>query len=564
MLLARLGPREGYQQLEIRVFDARAAGQPYPVEMSAPRWPDFPRGQLKLDIAALNASGASVATYGQMLGEALFADDCLGPSYREALAAVQEKRGGVRVRLRLDPLELEPLHWERLYQPMGGGWQPVGTTATTPFSRYVPSPRWSRPPLVTERPLRMLAVVASPADLDAYGLDAIDQAERDAPRTSLVGLPDVALSWLETGTAARPTLEGLRRALAEGPHLVHILCHGAATANGSVLYLERADGTTDAVSVERLVSCFNTLTSPPLLCYLAACESARRGRADGLAALGPSLVADGGLQAVIAMTARVGVPTARRFADQFYQRLLKHGVVDQAVNEARATVQESADWSVPVLLSRLQDNQLLDFPVGRIYTESLAHSDLVFATASQALAAAQRDDPGQQFVADLRQLIDELSKSHKVLVGVASDYRDVGDDPATFEKQFKAFYTKFKRYYDGQDWVQEDTSRHVVDELRGRVLPPLQTLLDSSTFAQVEHELRLLSNADGSLLDNFRAFLDSMDGAVEKVGGLLRNGDTEAAIEAKLDFEAQISPSARRSREMLGQMSASTARVQAA
>jgi hypothetical protein len=564
VLIGRLGPREGYQLLDIRVFPPASAGEPYPVELSAPGWREFPARRLALDLVALAALNADAAAYGRALGGALFGDDCLGPSYREALAAVQGRGGGLRVRLRLDPPELEAVHWERLYQPIGGGWQPLATTAATPLSRYVTTERWQRPSAVTGRPLRALALIASPADLESYGLDPIAEDERRALHDSLAALPDVTVRYLESGAADRPTLARLRAALTEGCDLIHVLCHGALTEAGTVLYLEREDGRTDPVAADRLVSCFNVLERPPALCFLAACESARRGRSAAFVPLGPALIADGGVQAVVAMSASVGVPTARAFADQFYARLLKHGVVDLAASEARVQVQESWDWGVPVLLSRLPDNQLLDFPIGRTLDESLRHNDAAFAAADRALVAVRGQADGQELVSDLQRLIAELSKSHKVLIDKASDFRDVGEDPATFADRFGAFRREFKRYYDAQDWVAEETSSQAIAELGARLLPALQPLLDADTFQQLRGEVLAVGDAEGALVASFRGFLDSMDAAVEQVQAHVRAGEIADAVEAKLDFEAQISPSARRSREMFQRMTSSVRSVQAA
>jgi len=562
MLLGSIGPREEYQPLEIRVFAPNPAGDQYPVEMSAPGWRDFPPGTLRLDRAELTALTADAAGYGQALGRLLFADGALGAGYRESIAAVQGRGDGLRVRLRLDPPELHAVHWERVYHPLAGAWRPLGITATTPFSRYVTAQGWERPLPVTERPLRALVVIASPPVSNRFNLDPIAEEERRALHRTWEGLLDVAVTYLETGTAAPPTLSELRRMLPNEFHVVHFLCHGAATPAGTVLYLED-DGEVAPVAADQLVSSFKALRQPPLLCFLAACESAARGRTDAFVPLGPALVGEGGIQAVVAMSDRVGVETARHFADQFYTRLLKHGVVDLALNEARALVQDAWDWGVPVLFSRLPDNQLLDFPVAEISRSYLAHTDRAFVAADEALARARRQDHGQQLVDDLQQLIEELSKSHKVLVDFASDFRRVGNDAATYAGNFEAFYYKFKNHYDSEAWVDADTSCRKIRELRDRALPALRPLLDDATFEPLRAELDLLADSDTDLLTFFRTYLDAMNAAVEEIWTKLGAGDLPGAILSKRDFEAQISPSFRRSKATLGQMTGSLGHVSA-
>ena len=564
MLLANLAPREDYQTVTIRIFAPAAAGEAYPVELSVLRWRDFPRVFFSIDQASLNAQTADPKAYGLALGRVLFADQALGKAYGETVAAVQGRSEGLRIRLQIDPPELQGLHWERIYHPLAGEWHPLGSTAATPFSRYVPSQQWDRPAPVTERPLRLLAVIASPKNLDSFSLDTIPDQARQSLLTSLGKLLDVATTVLETGTANPPTLNEIRKALAQGCHIVHFLCHGAHTSGGTVLYLEREDGAVEPVEAARLVEAFKVLARPPLLCFMSACESAGRARSDAFAPLAPLLVEDGGVQAVVAMTEKVGLRTAQQFSGQFYTRLLVHGMVDLAMNEARALVQDEWDWGVPVLFTRLPDNQLLDFPLAGIYNNYLSHTDRAFSMAGEALTAARMQGNGMQIVKGLESLIKELSKSHKAIVDYASAFREIGTDAATFAGRFEDFFYKFKKHYDSQDWVNEDTSCHAIRALSMQLLPKVQKLLDTGTFKQLEKELDMLGSADGLLMDFFREFMEAMNTAVEDIWTRVGNKDIAAAIDLKRSFEAQISPSFRRSKEMLAQMTSSLGHVKKA
>ena len=133
MLLANLAPREDYQTVTIRIFAPAAPGEAYPVELSVLRWRDFPRVFFSIDQASLNAQAADPKAYGLALGRMLFADQVLGKAYGETVAAVQGRSEGLRVRLQIDPPELQGLHWERIYHPLAGEWHPLGSTAATPF-----------------------------------------------------------------------------------------------------------------------------------------------------------------------------------------------------------------------------------------------------------------------------------------------------------------------------------------------------------------------------------------------------------------------------------------------
>ena len=97
----------------------------------------------------------------------------------------------------------------------------------------------------------------------------------------------------------------------------------------------------------------------PRLVFLAACQSATRSSADAFLGVGPKLVSVG-VPAVVAMQDFVTVETARKFGTVFYTRLLEHGLVDVAVNEARSALLTAGrpDAAVPVLFMRLKSGRL--------------------------------------------------------------------------------------------------------------------------------------------------------------------------------------------------------------
>ncbi len=564
MTNAQIGPREDYTSAVITIAQPPAPGQPYPLQLEIPgaRW--FPPVQLTLDLPALDLLLAQPEDFGRALGQAVFAPDTLAVPYGEVLAVCQGRGDGLRVRLVIDPPELQGLPWERLFHLLDGKWQPLGAAAITPFSRYVRPQQWTRPQPITRRPLRVLAVIASPADLDRARLDPIPPAERQQLKDTFAALPDLQVTYLESGSPTPASLDEIRKALAEGYDFVHFLCHGVRRKAGTALFLEDAQGKIDIVTAERLVEAFKAVQAPPVFTFLTACESAARASADAFLPLGPALVADGGVQAVVAMTGRVGIELARAFTAQFYTRLFKHGQVDLAINEARALVRDDWDWGVPVLFSRLSDNQLIDFPVGQIYDAYLSHSEQAFAAVDEAIQAARLEEHGEGLVRSLDELVADLRKSHGALVKVASDYRQTGQDPASFKDSFTQFYYPFKQYYDEETWVDEQTSCGRIAALRAKILPRLAPLLNETAMDQLRQEMDILSNFDLDLIRHFQAYLDQMDAVVEQVWAALNAGQVEEAIQIKRDFEAQISPSFRRSKEIFERMGQSVRGVQAA
>jgi WD40 repeat protein len=332
----------------------------YSAELSVDRWRGFDRIQVHINFDTLLTQSAAPDGYGEALGRMLFAADGLRAPYTQALG---HSRGKMRVRLRLEPTELQGLHWERIYHPLNAHWQPLSSTADTPLSRFVLAQQWERPLPVDQQPLRLLAVISSPTNADQYRLDPISAEERAALHAMLDSLPGIKISYLERDAESHdsrpPTLRNLRQALGRGYHLVHFLCHGARTPRGAVLFLEKDDGSVGRVTQDELVQAFQAVAVRPALTFLAACESARRGRQDAAASLGHALVEHGGVQAVVGMTDKVGIATAQLFSAEFYARLLEHGTVDLAANQARAVVQDTWDWGTPVLFTRLADSYLL-------------------------------------------------------------------------------------------------------------------------------------------------------------------------------------------------------------
>ena len=232
----------GRRLLEIRVTTPAAAGGPYPLELRLLGGQEFRNLTAGFDLAQLNNLRTNAADYGRALGQMLFADTAGGPAFRQIQAVTREQGETLHVRLLLDPPELQALQWERIYQPEGAGGRPLGTTAQTPFSRYLPAQQWGKAAVITQRPLRLLVVLASPAQLGEYALDPIADDERQAVHELFAALSDVQTTFLESGGARLPTLDAVRAALQEGYHLVHFLCHGARMPGGTVLYLEKAAG----------------------------------------------------------------------------------------------------------------------------------------------------------------------------------------------------------------------------------------------------------------------------------------------------------------------------------
>ena len=337
-----------YVDLEIHILGQQANG--YPVDITLNGQQEF-RGYLSAGILPWVSTGDRAAD-GRELFDALFDDRKLRDAWGQAKGMAIPRH--IRLCIDVDAPALHALPWELMQE----GEVMLSAGADTPFSRYLPddSP-WGG--AVQERPMRVLAVISNPQDLqERYHLLPVDvEAERGILESALATVDQVKLDFLD----APVTPERLEGALRKRYHVLHFVGHGAFSTERqqAALYMQDGNGNAQRVLDGDLVRMLAQLGTRPELVTLVACQSATRSTADAFAGLGPKLVSIG-IPAVLAMQDVVTIETARVFEATFYQRLLAHGYVDLAANEARGTLLTAgrSDAAVPVLFLRLKDGQL--------------------------------------------------------------------------------------------------------------------------------------------------------------------------------------------------------------
>jgi tetratricopeptide (TPR) repeat protein len=341
-----------FVDLEIRIFPRQDEG--YPVELVLGGEEHFPRGHLDGGILPWVCSADPVAD-GQRLVISLFSDGELRSAWTEARGQAPQRR--IRLWIDRDAAELHALPWELLWE----GHVMLAAQDDTPFSRYLPiEPPWGGP--VTERPIRALAVISDPSDLtEKYGLPRADVARERESLASAFATVDprhLQVEFLETPA----TLEKLENRLRDGGyHILHLLGHGAYSEDWAqaVLYMQDEEGLTRLVSENELAQMLARMSVPPCLVFLAACQTATRSTTDAFLGMAPKLVS-AGVPAVVAMQGLVAAESALKFGTTFYGRLLAHGQVDLAANEARSTLLTAGRpaAAVPVLFMRLKSGRL--------------------------------------------------------------------------------------------------------------------------------------------------------------------------------------------------------------
>lgn len=297
--------------------------------------------------------------YGKLLTAAFFTDPNLKTFFSSYKANVfADANTGLRIRLFIgsDARDLYRLRWELLLDPETNF--PIATSENILFSRYISSSDWRPVRLNAAGQLRALVFIANPNDLDdKRKIDVAGELER--ANISLAGA--VVDHAPAQGSPDRATLNTLAAKLRENEYdILYIVCHGALNSTSEpVLWLEDNDGKTRKVSGNDLVIRLQEIAlKRPKLVVLASCQSAGNDAGDALNALGPRLVADAGVPAVLAMQGNVSMETIKQFMPLFFENLQKDGYIDRALAVARGGVRDRPDAWMPVLFMRLISGRL--------------------------------------------------------------------------------------------------------------------------------------------------------------------------------------------------------------
>lgn len=311
------------------------------------------RGHARIDVEGLLASQLDHDAYGQQLAQQVFAAPEIRRLFREARVAAASSGRMLRVQIVVgaSALTLDELRWELLQDPETGA--RLTTSERILFSRLVYSSDWRSPSIRSRGNLRSVIAVASPTDLEAYGLEAIDVAGAIDEISGALAETSLTVLGLE-----RPvTLVGLVDAIRDAD-IVYLMCHGVRGPRGNVaLFLQGEDGRVCRADGADLAKRIDDLPVPPSLVILAACASAGRGTEATRPMLARTLT-DSGVPAVLVFQGQISVPTARATMTRFFSELLRDGQVDRALAAARGALRERSDHWMPALFLRLRSGRL--------------------------------------------------------------------------------------------------------------------------------------------------------------------------------------------------------------
>lgn len=238
--------------------------------------------------------------------------------------------------------------------------------------------------LSQKEPFRILLVIARP-----FG--ETDIPLRTVARPMLEALRPLR-PYIRLDVLRPPTFDALQRRLNEQRgfyHLVHFDGHGifarsldrshmqySITMDKGHLVFETEDGAAHIVSAEELGQALATCKVP--LFVLNACQSAEEGKEDPFSSVASQLIAIGA-KGVLAMSYAVYASSAALFMQRFYEGLVNHASLSEAVANGRRrlyTEPEKAsiigpialqDWMIPTLYQ--QEYRYIPIPKDRIVLE---------------------------------------------------------------------------------------------------------------------------------------------------------------------------------------------------
>jgi Tol biopolymer transport system component len=293
--------------------------------------------------------------FGGPLYRAVFSGDLALAWQRSLDRARAEQAGGLRLRLRLnDAPAIAGLPWELLYDAKTNNF--LAQSERTPVVRFLDVPQVPRP-IAVDGPLRVLAIISSPIDLEELDVEAewrrIGEALATRVQAGLVvvdRLPSATIGELGTWLRKHQT------------HVIHFVGHGDFDdqLREGVIYFQDQHGRSSPVT-SSILGPYLRDHDPLRMVVLNACRSARTDAVDPFGGMAQGLVQQDAT-AVVAMQFPISDRAAVTFTGEFYGALVDGLPVDQAVSSARKSLLADFrdEWATPVLFLRSPDGNIFE------------------------------------------------------------------------------------------------------------------------------------------------------------------------------------------------------------
>ena len=310
------------------------------------QWFDLSKAEIESPIAA------DAQEFGTRLFDALFTGS-IGRTYIKHYSQTGQMRANVRLRLHINAPELVELPWELLYDAIDRDGY-VCLLGDVFFVRYL-DVALSPQPVVVNRPLRVLGMIAAPDDKPILNTETEKRLIEDA-LAPLRASRQVELRWVDG-----QNWRALSKALQQGPwHVFHFIGH----ADSGELAFVAADGTTERFPAKKLAGMLSStyFTEPLQLVILNACRTASGDTRSIFTSTAASLIRQG-IPMVLGMQYPISDGASHEFARSFYDALANGLPVDYASKQARDAVSfaqaTSLEWATPVLFMRAESGQIV-------------------------------------------------------------------------------------------------------------------------------------------------------------------------------------------------------------
>jgi WD40 repeat protein/CHAT domain-containing protein len=307
------------------------------------------------------ATPDEIQNLGQILYGALFSAKSILLAFGKAQGSANSQNG-VRLRLRIEPLELAIFPWETLYD--GKDW--LATQSTTPLVRQLilADDSKSLKKLQVRGALRILFVGASPEDLDPLEIEGIAEELEGEQLSELIKKKKIIFDVL-----LNATLADLQEALLKDYHILYFSGHGSPKG----IYLDdgQGDSVTEKGKTKRGKGDKSLVSAKVLaqalegkqtrLIFLAACETSKASEESRLLrGFAQELVGQSKVPAIVAMQYFISDMQANPLSRHFFAALAAGRPVDVALAEARAGLLRNIGRDVfsPVLYLQAEDSAL--------------------------------------------------------------------------------------------------------------------------------------------------------------------------------------------------------------
>lgn len=398
--------------------------------------------------------------YGNKLGRTLFKGE-IANKFLNALNDSRQNSARFRILLNVTTEDdntketLQSLHWHNLCVPIDSDelnrdkkWNFLCSYGTMLFSQCISTVASSRFYPIKKSDLRALVLIASPSDSQSEPFNV--QEFVDNLKTAFGN--EISYDFLANNVnnaIGAPTLKELKKQLTKAqdkqePYtLLHFVCHGRLVDGKPVLHWANEDNSFLKVTGEDLIDALNQTaqnghgSTLPHLAFFYACESAK-GDINGLA---KSLIRKVGMPAVIGMTGEVPIKTALALGQKFYPRLVEHGEVDLALQQAISEIKDENELTIPTLFSRLGGRRLFsDRP--ELTDKEIKHGlekldEVLKQQAPKAEALKKRVEKQKENLEDISKKLDsceqdknenrkqELAKKWKIKLNDLRDFNSI-------------------------------------------------------------------------------------------------------------------------------------------